>query len=94
VIGLELATVRNAALVVVLVALGLAVAGAWIVKALVLKLVAVALLVTAAAVVWSERRSLAEGADRIGASLRAGAVDETSCTFLGRGVTISSPLTD
>lgn len=93
-IGLELETARNTALVVVLVALGLAVAGAWIVKAIVAKLVAMALLVTVAAVVWSERRSLADCADRVGATLQAGAVDDTTCTFLGRDVTVSSPHAD
>lgn len=93
-IGLELETARNTALVVVLAAVGLAVAGAWIVKAIVVKVVAVALLVTVAAVVWSERRSLADCADRVGSTLQAGAVDDTTCRFLGRDVTISSPLAD
>jgi hypothetical protein len=94
VIALEFETARNMALAVVVGALGLAVAGAWIVKAIVMKLVAVALLVTVAAVVWSERRSLADCADRVGARLHAGARDDATCTFLGRDVTISSPLAD
>jgi hypothetical protein len=94
VIALEFETARNTALLVVLGALGLALAGAWIVKAIVMKLVTVALLVTIAAVVWSERRSLADCADRVGAVLHAGARDDTTCTFLGRDVTISSPLAD
>jgi hypothetical protein len=94
VIGLDLDTARNTALVVVLVTLGLAVAGAWIVKAILIKLVAVALLVTVAAVVWTERRSLADCADRVGATLHAGAVNDTTCTFLGRDVTITSALAD
>ena len=93
-IGLDLDTARNTALVVVLVTLGLAVAGAWIVKAILIKFVAVALLVTVAAVVWTERQSLADCADRVGATLHAGDVNDTTCTFLGRDVTISSPLAD
>ncbi len=93
-IALEFETARNTALLVVLGALGLAVAGAWLVKAIMMKLVAVTLLVTVAAVVWSERRSLADCADRVGAILQAGARDDTTCTFLGRDVTVSSSLAD
>ncbi len=44
-----------------------------------------------AAVAWGQRVSLSDCADRVGETLTAGAVDDTTCTFLGRDVTINSP---
>lgn len=92
--GLEFETARDTALIVVVVVLGLTVAAAWIVKSIVVKLVAVVVLVAFAAVVWSQRELLADCADRVGATLPAGAVDETTCTFFGRDVSIAAPLAD
>ena len=93
-LGLDFDTVRNAALVAIAVAIVLAVAGAWIVKALIGKLLAVIVLGALAAVVWSQRESLQDCARRVGDTLEPGAVDDTTCTFLGRDVTITSPLAD
>ena len=35
-----------------------------------------------------------ECADRVGATLHVGAVDDTTCTFLGRDVTVTAPFGD
>ena len=43
-------------------------------------------------VVWTQRVDVGECADRVGATLAAGAVDDTTCTFFGQDVTVSSPL--
>jgi hypothetical protein len=94
VLGLEFDTVRNGALIAVAVMVVLAVTAAWIVKAIVGKLVVIVLLGALAAVVWSQRESLVQCADRVGSTLQAGAVDDTTCTFLGRDVTVTAPLGD
>jgi hypothetical protein len=90
VLALGLDTARTTAVIVVAVAVGLALVGAWVVRAVVGKLVAIVLLGGLAAAVWSQRESLQDCADRVGATLPAGAVDETTCEFLGRAVTITS----
>jgi hypothetical protein len=94
VLGLEFDAVRNGALIAVAVVVVLVVAAAWIVKAIVGKLVVIALLGALAAVVWSQREALVECADRVGATLYPGAVDDTTCTFLGRDVTVTAPFGD
>ena len=91
-LGLEFDTVRNGALIAIAVVIVLALLAAWIVKAVLGKLVVIGLLGALAAVVWSQRTSLVECADRVGATLQAGAVDDTTCTFLGRDVTVPAPL--
>jgi hypothetical protein len=92
VFGLDLATVRNVAFVVVAVAVLLALVTAYLVKSVVGKVVSIVLLGGLAVLVWSQRQSLQDCADRVGTTLGAGAVDDTTCTFFGRDVTVSSPL--
>jgi hypothetical protein len=92
VFGLDLATVRNVAFVVIAVAVLLALVTAYLVKAVVGKVVSIVLLGGLAVLVWSQRQSLQDCADRVGTTLGAGAVDDTTCTFFGRDVTVSSPL--
>jgi hypothetical protein len=96
--GLTLETARN---VVLVAAVGLVVAAVVAVRLithLVVKLLAVAVLVLLAAAVWSQRRALDDCADQVVTTLRAsvsaGAVDDTTCTFLGRDVTVSAPRRD
>jgi hypothetical protein len=90
VLGLELDTVRNVALVVIAVAVVVVLVGAWLIKAIVGKLVVVGLVGGLAVAVWSQRESVQDCADRVETTLRAG-VDDTTCTFFGRPVTIPSP---
>jgi protein-S-isoprenylcysteine O-methyltransferase Ste14 len=88
----DLGTVRNVAFLVVVGAVLLAVVSAFVVKAVVGKVVTIVLLGGLAVLVWSQRQTLQDCADRVGATLGAGAVDDTTCTFFGRDVTISAPL--
>ncbi len=90
----DLDTVRNVAFVVVVGAVLLAVVSAFVVKAVVGKVVTIVMLGGLAVLVWSQRQTLQDCADRVGATLGAGAVDDTTCTFFGRDVTISAPLGD
>ena len=93
-LGLEFDAVRNGALIAILLVLVLAVVAARIVKAIIGKLVVIGLLGALAAVVWSQRESLQDCADRVGDTLQAGAFDDTTCTFLGREVTVTTPFAD
>jgi hypothetical protein len=88
----DLGTVRDGAFLVVVGAVLLAVVSAFVVKAVVGKVVTIVLLGGLAVLVWSQRQTLQDCADRVGATLGAGAVDDTTCTFFGRDVTISAPL--
>jgi hypothetical protein len=92
VFALDLETVRNVALVAIVVVIVLAVVAAFIVRAIVGKIVSILLFGGLAVLVWSQRQALQDCADQVGGTLAAGAVDDTTCTFFGRDVTVSSPL--
>ena len=65
---------------------------AWVVRTVTSKLLALAVVAAVAVVVWSQRAALQDCADRVGATLAAGSVDDTTCAFFGREVTVTSPL--
>jgi hypothetical protein len=92
VLGLELDTVRNVAILAIAVAAVVVLVGAWLIKALVGKLVVIGLIGGLAVAVWSQRESVQDCADRVGTTLQAGAIDDATCTFFGRPVTVPSPL--
>jgi hypothetical protein len=94
VLGLELDTVRNVALVVIAAAVVLVLVGAWLIKAIVGKLVVVGLVGGLAVAVWSQRESVEDCAGRVETTLHTGAVDDATCTFFGRPVRIPSPRGD
>lgn len=83
---------RDIALAIVAGAIVLAVVSAIVMKAIVTKLLTIGVLVGLALVVWFQRGSLQDCADRVGQTLAAGATDSTTCTFFGRDVTVDSPL--
>lgn len=90
-VGLSLEEVRNVAIVVVAGAAVLAVLVAWVVKAVASKLLSLLLVGVLAAVVWTQRTSVQDCADRVGTTLADGAVDDTTCTFFGREVSVTAP---
>ncbi len=92
VLGVEFDTIRDVALAIVVGAIVLAVVFAIAIKAIVSKLVVIGVLVVLAAVVWQQRGSVEDCAGKVRATLGAGATDDTTCTFFGRDVTVSSPL--
>jgi hypothetical protein len=92
VLGVEFDTIRDVALVIVVGAVVLAIVLALVVKAIVSKVVVIAVLLGAAAVVWQQRGSVEDCAGKVGATLAAGATDDTTCTFFGRDITVTSPL--
>jgi hypothetical protein len=91
-VGLDVETVRNVAVAVVAVAIVLAVVVAWLVRAIVSKLVVVGVLALLVAVVWQQRTAVQDCAERVSQTLAAGVQDVATCTFFGRDVTVASPL--
>ena len=87
-LGLELDTVRNVALLTVAAAVVIVLVGTWLIRAVLGKLVVVGLVGGLAVAVWSQRQSVHECADRVSTTLQVGAVDDATCTFFGRPVTI------
>lgn len=90
--AIELDSAKQTALFVAGGLVLFALASAWVIKQVVSKLLTILVLGGLALVVWTQRASLDECADGVLASLRAGAVDDATCTFVGRDVTIRSPL--
>jgi|GEM_PF-1626888 hypothetical protein len=70
----------------------LAVVAALVVKAAVVRLVSLVIASVLAGLVWSQRASLAECADRVQAEVAADGVDvDTTCTIFGRTVRVNLP---
>ena len=90
-LGLELTTVRDVALAIVVGAVVLAVVAALIVKMIVSKVIVVGVLLVGAAAVWQQRGAVVDCADSVRQHLSDGASDDTTCTFFGREVTVASP---
>ncbi len=92
--ALTLGEAKTIALVVVVALVGLAIASAWLMKTIMQKLALVAIFGLLGVLVWSQRASLDECADKVEAAVRAGgATVDTSCSFFGRDVQIRTSRT-
>ena len=91
-VGLEFDAVRDVSLAVVAGAVVIAIVLAWLAKALVSKLLALAVFAALGAVVWWQRADVQSCADQVVGTLAAGDVDDSTCRFFGHDVTVSSPL--
>ena len=80
---------RDGAIVVAVAGVVAAVLAVWLLKQVVSKLVTVAAVGVLLALVWSQRTSLDECADRVAATLTDGATDDGSCTFFGQDVIVT-----
>lgn len=87
-LALTLGQAKAAALAVVVLLIVGAFASAWLMKTVVQKVVVVVILLLVALLVWSQRAALQECADKV---QTAGFRGETSCTFLGNDINISTP---
>ncbi len=85
--GLTLDAARNAAVAVGGGLAVLAVASAWIMKSIVQKVIVFTLFSLLAVLVWTQRSSLDECADRVRA---AGLEANATCSILGREIKIST----
>lgn len=82
-LALTLGQAKTIAVVVVLVLIAGAVISAWLMKQLIQKLMLIVVLAALAVVVWSQRSSLDDCADRVRDAGRT-----ATCSFFGRDVTI------
>lgn len=90
-LALTLGQAKTIAVVVAIVLLALAVLSAWVMKTLAQKAALAVILGLLALLVWTQRSSLQECAGKVRAEAETdlGRVD-TTCSFLGRDVTIST----
>jgi membrane protein implicated in regulation of membrane protease activity len=89
-LALTLEAARNGAIIAVVVLIAMAVASAWLMKSIAQKVALVVVLGLLAVLVWSQRASLDDCAKRVKADRAAGDSTDTTCTFLGRDITIKS----
>ena len=90
-LALTLDQARTIAVVAAVVLLGLAVLSAWVMKTVAQKAAFAVILALLAVVVWTQRASLQECADKVRAEARTAARQvDTTCSFLGRDVSIST----
>lgn len=89
-LALSLGQAKTAAMLVVVVLVGLAIASAWLMKEIMQKVAFVAILGLLALLVWTQRSSLQECSDKVraaGVAINDPDVD-TTCTFFGRDIEI------
>lgn len=89
-LALTLGQAKTIAVLVVIVLIGLALAAAWIMKEVMQKVALVVILGLLALLVWTQRASLNECADKVraaGVNINDPNVD-TTCSFLGRDIEI------
>ncbi len=90
-LALTLGQAKTIAALAVIAFVVLAVVSAWLMKELMQKVALVVIFGLLALLVWTQRASLQDCADRVSEQARAGAAQvDTTCTFLGRDVTIST----
>jgi len=76
-------------LILALAVLGIVIAG--LARALVVKIVALAVALALVAIVWSQRRELLDCVDRVEEAVAAGGDGAAACRFLGLDVDVSAP---
>jgi hypothetical protein len=87
VLALSLGQAKTIAILIVIVLVALAVGSAWLMKTVAQKAAMAVILVLLALLVWSQRASLDECADKV----REGGVrGDTTCSFFGRDINIST----
>jgi hypothetical protein len=90
-LALTLETARNLALAGVVVFVALAVLTALLMRSIAQKIAFALVLGLVAVLVWSQRASLDDCADRVRASVEAGATTDTTCSFFGQDVRVAAP---
>lgn len=91
VFALTLDQARSIAAIAAIGLLVLALGAAWLMKTVAQKLALAAILGLLAVLVWSQRASLQECADKVRAEARTQITQvDTTCSFFGREVTIST----
>ena len=86
-LALTLGQAKTIGILIVMVLIAMAIGAAWLMKTIVQKVVLVAVLGLLAILVWTQRTSLDDCADRLRAE---GVRGDTTCSFFGRDVQIST----
>jgi hypothetical protein len=86
-IALTLGQAKTIAVLIVIVLVVLAIGSAWLVKTIAQKAALAVILALLAIVVWTQRSSLDDCADRVRAS---NLQEDTTCEFFGRNIEIST----
>lgn len=86
-LALSLGQAKAIALILVLLLVAAALASAWLMKTIAQKGALAVILLLIALLVWTQRASLSECADKV---RDAGFRGETTCTFLGNDINIST----
>jgi hypothetical protein len=86
-------TAKNTSLWTVAVAVLLALLAVWVVKEVVKKVLTVVILLAIAGLAWSQRAELTDCADQVQATIAAGGVPDTTCTFFAQDVTVPGTAT-
>lgn len=86
-LALTLGQAKTVAVLIVIVLLALAIGSAWLMKTIAQKAAVAIIMVLLALLVWSQRSSLDECADKV----REGGIrGDTTCAFFGRDIKIST----
>jgi membrane protein implicated in regulation of membrane protease activity len=86
-IALSLGQAKTVAVLIVIGLIVLAVGSAWLMKTIAQKAALAVILVLLAVLVWTQRSSLDDCADRVRASNLS---EDTNCEFFGRNIEIST----
>ena len=86
-LALSLGQAKTIAILIVIVLVALAVGSAWLMKTVAQKAAMAVILVLLALLVWSQRASLDECADKV---REGGGRVDTTCSFFGRDINIST----
>lgn len=90
-LALTLGQAKTIAVLVIIALIALAVLSAWVMKELMQKAALVVILGLLALLVWTQRASLQDCSERVKEQARTGVSQvDTTCSFLGRDVTIST----
>lgn len=90
-LALTLGQAKTIAAVAAIILLLLALASAWIMNTIAQKAALLVILGLLAVVVWTQRSSLQECADKVRAEARTRVTSvDTSCSFFGRDITVST----
>jgi membrane protein implicated in regulation of membrane protease activity len=89
-LALTLEAAKNGAIIAVVVLAALAIAAAWLMKSIAQKAALAVVLGLLALLVWTQRASLDDCANRVQDSRAAGTLTDTTCTFFGRDISIQS----
>lgn len=86
-LALSLGQAKTIAIVIVVVLIAMAIGSAWLMKTIAQKTAMAVIMALLALLVWSQRSSLDECADKV---REGGVLGDKTCSFFGRDISIST----